>query len=576
MKRFLKLLTVSALLLIMCVFEPMVSLIANAAGKYEPAGFQFSGKVFLIGDSTVANYSERYSRELGDRYGWGMKLADYFSNVTVENLAIGGTSSRTFLQQNNYTILENKLGKGDYLFIQFGHNDELLFDSNRCTYPLLHRFADGEDKFGTYTYQSFLKAYSATGGKNAEGKYVYEYFLSVYIKLAKDRGAVPVLVTPVACLGEDGNAAVDGHKAYQQAMQKLGRDSNVPVIDMTAKTAEVYNNLYNSGRKTEVEQFHCYTDASKTKIDNQHLSSAGADMIASLIAQETVNLGLSIGNNRKDAANTSNATNTNTANTNTANTSNTTTTTNTANTVQSSYEPANFKFSGKIYVVGDSTAAAFSDSECRNFDRYGWGMKLAAQYNGVTVTNLACGGASSRNFINTANYATLKNSLGAGDYLFIQFGHCDLVAGRDTVTGLAQNSLDKEGKNANGQYSFEYYLMNYYINLAKDKGAVPVLVTPITYRKADGTLSYSSLESYQKAMIELGKANNIPVIDMTAKSVSLCQSSGSAAVNLYAFADTAKTTHDAENLSSTGAEKIAALIAQETKNLGLTLGTKAR
>ena len=284
MKKIIKLCVALALMFVMCVAEPVASLSVWAAGNYEPAGFGFSGKVFLIGDSTVSYYSEAQSKELGDRYGWGMKLADYFTGVTVENLAIGGTSSRTFLQQGNYTKLENELGSGDYLFIQFGHNDEYLSSAYRCTYPLLDPETLDEE------------------GKNAEGQYSYEFFLKKYIALAKEKGAVPVLVTPVTFLAKNGGAVYIDHKNYRQAMIDLGQAENVAVMDMTMKTAEVYDDLYNNGKADETFKFHCYTDATKQTVDRVHLSSDGADLVASLIAQETEELGLTLGDHRKDAS----------------------------------------------------------------------------------------------------------------------------------------------------------------------------------------------------------------------------------------------------------------------------------
>ena len=277
MKKIIKLCVALALMFVMCVAEPMASLSVWAAGNYEPAGFGFSGKVFLIGDSTVSYYSEAQSKELGDRYGWGMKLADHFTGVTVENLAIGGTSSRTFLQQGNYTKLENELGSGDYLFIQFGHNDEYLSSAYRCTYPLLDPETLDEE------------------GKNAEGQYSYEFFLKKYIALAKEKGAVPVLVTPVTMLAKNGGAVYIDHKDYRQAMINLGQTENVAVMDMTMKTAEAYDDLANNGKADETFKFHCYTDETKQTVDRVHLSSEGADLVASLIAQEAKELGLTLG-----------------------------------------------------------------------------------------------------------------------------------------------------------------------------------------------------------------------------------------------------------------------------------------
>ena len=221
----------------------------------------------------------------------------------------------------------------------------------------------------------------------------------------------------------------------------------------------------------------------------------------------------------------------------------TTTTTATATSVtssQNSYEPADFEFSGKIYLVGDSTVCFYYDNYSKPYDRYGWGMKLAEQYNGVTVTNLALSGRSSRSFLSESNYQTLKNSLGKGDYLFIQFGHNDektdesTYPGLGTYTGLDWSTLDSNGKDSQGRYSYEFILAAYYINLAKNKGAVPVLVTPITRRAADGQANYQQHTPYQQAMISLGQLYNVPVIDMTAKTTQLYTS-------LYNYGGAAET-----------------------------------
>ena len=522
-----------------------ISNVASKKSSYEPDGFKFSGRIVLVGDSTVCDYKPNTINKDG-RYGWGMKIGQYFNGVAVENLAVGGTSSRSFLQNENYAALKKILNKGDYLFIQFGHNDEVR----------------GDDPYNRATYTDVTKADSTGKATDGSGKYSYQVILyNYYVKLAKERGAVPVFVTSIAARHNDGSPYIDKHKEYQEAMKTLGRQYNVPVIDMTTKTAEVYQALCDQGKGKETAKYHSYTDATRSTIDNVHLSETGADMVASMIAPETKTLGLTLANYLKKTSNTNTNTDTNTN-------------TNTNDVNWTSYEPSNFKFSGKIYLVGDSTVSNQASSDSNNLNRYGWGQKLAAQYSGVTVTNLACGGASSRNYINTSAYSELKNSLAKGDYLFIQFGHCDSISGRDTETGLDQSKLDKNGKNSKGQYSYEYFLMNYYVNFARQKGAVPVLVTPITYRKTDGTASYAGLTKYQNAMIALGKQYHIPVIDMTAETIKLCSSAASESAKLYSYADSTKKTRDTMHLSSAGATKVASLIANQTKTLGLTVGKK--
>lgn len=103
--------------------------------NYEPEDFKFSGKVYLVGDSTVCEYDENYSVPY-NRYGWGMKFAEQFNGVQVTNLALSGRSSRSFLADQNYQALKSSLGKGDYLFIQFGHNDEKTDESAYAPFPV--------------------------------------------------------------------------------------------------------------------------------------------------------------------------------------------------------------------------------------------------------------------------------------------------------------------------------------------------------------------------------------------------------------------------------------------------------
>ena len=246
---------------------------------------------------------------------------------------------------------------------------------------------------------------------------------------------------------------------------------------------------------------------------------------------------------------------------------------------KSAYEPDGFAFSGKVFLVGDSTVCEYDESTQQTLDRYGWGMKLAEQYNGVNVTDLALSGRSSRSFLTETAYQTLKSSLGTGDYLFIQFGHNDektdeaAYPGLGTYPGLDWSTLDQEGKDSQGRYSFEYLLTAYYINLAKGKGAVPVLVTPITRRGADGSPYYQAHTEYQKGMIGLGELYDVAVIDATSLTTALYESVGTdGTAAFHCWTDAANTTLDNTHLSSKGASTIAGIIAQQTKALGLTLG----
>lgn len=250
--------------------EPIVT------NSYESADFKCSGNVYIIGDSTVCNYDEAVQKNQ-NRCGWGMKIAEQYNSVTVTNLARAGRSSRSFQNDSEYQTMCDSIGKGDYLFVQFGHNDEKTDDADRGTYPGLD--------FSTLDNE----------GKNANGQYSYEWIiLNKYVKVAQAKGATVVLVTPVTRRSSNGTANYKSHVAYAEGLVALGKEYNIPVIDMTTKTVELYTQLYNTGGADATAELHCYTDDTRTAIDNTHLSIKGCTLIADMIAEETANLNLKI------------------------------------------------------------------------------------------------------------------------------------------------------------------------------------------------------------------------------------------------------------------------------------------
>lgn len=166
----------------------------------------------------------------------------------------------------------------------------------------------------------------------------------------------------------------------------------------------------------------------------------------------------------------------------------------------------------KIFLVGDSTVCSFADNYY--YPRYGYGTQLGEYLTDkATVVNLALSGRSSKSFITESNYETLKNSISAGDYLIIGFGHNDEKVDDDTRFTDASKPYTDET-------SFGYYLYEYYIKLAQEKGATPILCTPIV--RASSKNDYTGSEGhitatgdYTSAIISLGEALGVPVVDLT-------------------------------------------------------------
>ena len=138
-------------------------------------------KIYVVGDSTVCSFNDNYYLP---RYGYGTQLTEYLNvqSNQVVNLAISGRSSLSFLTESNYTTLKTSIAEGDYLIIGFGHNDEKSDDAARFTNP--------------------TKSY--TDDTTANGPSFQYTLYENYVKLAKDKGATPILCTPIVRYDDRG------------------------------------------------------------------------------------------------------------------------------------------------------------------------------------------------------------------------------------------------------------------------------------------------------------------------------------------------------------------------------------
>ncbi len=233
--------------------------------------------IYLVGDSTVCKYGDDTAKYDVARSGWGENIDKYFINeVKVNNLAISGRSARSFIYENNYQELKDNLKNGDYLFIQFGHNDEKQDIANLTDTSKLYRHA------------------SPLGDETLKGSYQY-YLYEYYIKLAREEGAIPVLVTPIARRLFDSNGKViDSHYSevegentisYDNSMRALARKQNVTLIDLNKATVALYNQLGNDGAGKLHAVYNAENTQNGVKIDNTHLNRVGSLKVAGLVTE---------------------------------------------------------------------------------------------------------------------------------------------------------------------------------------------------------------------------------------------------------------------------------------------------
>lgn len=179
--------------------------------------------IFLIGDSTVKNGKGKGD---GGQWGWGSFFAQFFdtTKVSVENHALGGRSSRTFLTEGLWNKVLPAIRKGDYLFIQFGHNDGGPLNTGRARASLK---GTGEE--------SQVVIMEKNGGP--EEVFTYGHYLRIYIRQAKAAGAIPVVLSPTP-----GNRWTDGKmnrmtETYTKWAKEVAQQEGVEFIDLNDITA---------------------------------------------------------------------------------------------------------------------------------------------------------------------------------------------------------------------------------------------------------------------------------------------------------------------------------------------------
>lgn len=217
-------------------------------------------KVYLVGDSTmsvkkISKYPEA---------GWGMPFAIFFDeSVTVDNRAQNGRSTKSFIAEGRWKSITDSLKEGDYVFIQFGHNDEVKTKANYTT----------EEEF-----------------KINLVKYVMETLKA---------GAFPVLITPVARRSFDADGKVkESHPVYSGIVRAVAVDKKVPLIDLDKESMALMQQmgvensklLFNKLQPGQHPNYPAGID------DNTHFNEYGARRIAELVLMELRKLNLDLAN----------------------------------------------------------------------------------------------------------------------------------------------------------------------------------------------------------------------------------------------------------------------------------------
>ena len=392
--------------------------------------------LFLVGNSTMRTGT------LGNgdngQWGWGFYAHEYFdeNQITVENQALGGTSSRTFYTRL-WPDVKKGIRPGDYVIIELGHNDNGPFDSGRARATIR----------GISATDSMNVTIKETGVK--ETVYSYGEYMRRFVRETRALGAHPILMslTPRNAY-EDGRV---GHvtrvnQTFGLWARQIAEELNCPFVDLNEISARKYD------RMSEWKfNYHFY-------LDHIHTSAFGAQLNARSAAD-----GLLECNHPEVAA---------------------------LKRMMKAERPTTGVKRQKgrpvVFITGDSTV--------KNTDRdedgmWGWGSQAATIFDTdrITIQNSAQAGRSCRSYLREGRWDKVINDVQPGDFVLIQFGHND--AGNELANGKARNDItgtadsshvyrvrtDKEVWNE-VVYTFGWYLRKM-IDDVREKGATPILVS---------------------------------------------------------------------------------------------------
>jgi acetyl esterase/lipase len=218
--------------------------------------------VYMIGDSTMA---DKPNPDTNPERGWGQLLPQFFDGqVAVHNFAVNGRSTKSFIDEGKWAAVLGKLKNGDYVFVQFAHNDEKSEDTTRYTDP------------------------RTTFRRNLER----------FIGDTRAKGATPVLFTPIVRRKFNVRGSLeDTHGAYSPAIRDVAMAHDVPIIDLQSLTETLVRTAGPEGSK----QLYVWVAPGESKMypegrqDDTHLSVLGATSVARLAVSALQQTSLPLG-----------------------------------------------------------------------------------------------------------------------------------------------------------------------------------------------------------------------------------------------------------------------------------------
>jgi len=220
----------------------------------QPAEKQIT--IFMLGNSTMA---DKPYRNGNPEKGWGQVFPLYFNeNIKIKNFAVNGRSTKSFIDEGRWETVKKLIKPGDYVFIEFGHNDEKKEDPKRFTDP------------------------------NTD----FKKNLEIFVTETTERGGHPVLITPIYRRKFDASGSPeDTHGLYPGAVKDVASKLKVPLIDLHSKSGALLRK-YGAENSKKLYLWVLPGEYDSVKVglqDDTHFSAVGAFRICDLVVEELKN-----------------------------------------------------------------------------------------------------------------------------------------------------------------------------------------------------------------------------------------------------------------------------------------------
>ncbi len=487
-------------------------------------------KLFIAGNSTAKNEAEN---------GWGSHLQKYFDSekLTVVNMAKAGRSSRTFITEGLWEDIHSELRPGDYVLIQFGHNDAgQINDSSRARGSI--------PSLGDET----LEIDNLKTGKH-EIVHTFGWYMRKMINETKEKGAIPIVLSMTA-----RNVWPDGKIERQNIFCTLAKEvavgTQVTFIDLRNMIADQYELL----GPIRVREFFP-KDHTHNKPEGAFLNAAilvsGLKAVKSPLTQMLSDLGQSV-NAYGPNVMVEQVKNWLTA------------------PWMPDVQPVSEPTKPTLYTIGNSTVRNGTKGDGSN-GQWGWGAPIADFFDRtrLNVENKAWGGTSSRTFRSLGFWDKVYPKLKKGDFVIMQFGHNDSSTinddrrARGTIKGNGEETEEIDNM-LTGEHeivhSYGWYIRQY-IKEIKAKGATPIVCSLIPRNHwTDGKIN-RSVDSYAQWAEQAAEQEGAYFIPLNKLIADHYDHIGKERVTALYF-DGDETTHT----NAAGAQVNAAIISEVIKS----------